>query len=326
MKRRALLKSFAGVAAGAGLASLGRAQSAAGFPSQAVKIVVATLPGTVMDVSSRAISNYLQPKWKQPILTLNVAGAGGTIGADQVAQSTPDGHTLLLGHEGIVAIVPLLNDRFAKSPRPDLRPVVNVTETDVVLVVNRASAIQSLGELIARAQARPGKLTYGSPGVGTPVHLRMEIFSREANISLLHVPYKGGAAALNGVLGGQVDCTMVSASVAAPYAADKLNVLAVSNRQRNALFPDVPTFAETLPGLHFTTWFGLFAPVQTPREIVDFISRDISEAVRSPELSATFLKAGIQPVGGTPDDLSRVVQNDFAAYSRLFQQKDFKPS
>jgi tripartite-type tricarboxylate transporter receptor subunit TctC len=325
MKRRTLL-SFAGAAAAMGMAPLARAQPAAPFPSQPVKIVVATLPGTVMDVSSRAISKVLEPRWKQPVLTLNVAGAGGSIGADQVAKAAPDGHTLLLGHEGIVVIAPLLADRLTKGPRQDVRPVVNVTETDVVLIVNRAKGIQSLADLIARAQAAPEKLTYGSPGLGTPVHLRMEIFMREAGIRLLHVPYKGGAAALADVLGGQVDCTMVSASVAAPYASDKLRVLAVSNRQRNALFPEVQTFGETLPNLHFTTWFGMFAPAQTPREIVDFIGKEISDAVRSPELSATFLKVGIQPVGGTPEDLERVMQSDFAAYSRLFQQKDFKPT
>lgn len=318
MNRRALLKL--------GVNRIGHAQSADRFPSQAVRIVVATLPGTVMDVSSRAVGKYLEPRWKQPLVTLNIAGAGGAIGADTVARAAPDGHTLLLGHEGIVAIAPLLADRLARGPRPDLRPVVNVTETDVVLVVGRNGGIQSLGDLISRARARPEKLTYGSPGVGTPVHLRMEIFMREANIRLLHVPYKGGAAALADVLGGQVDCTMVSASVAAPYAADKLRVLAVSGRQRNALFPDVATFSDTLPNVAFTTWFGLFAPSETPRELVNLIARDISEAVRSPELGATFLKAGINPVGGTPEDLERVVQADFAAYSRLFQQKDFKPT
>jgi tripartite-type tricarboxylate transporter receptor subunit TctC len=295
---------------------IGRAFSAEPYPGAPVKIVVASTPGTVMDLSARICARQLEPLWKQPVVTVNQPGAGGAIGTDQVAKSKPDGLTLLVGHEGILCVQPLMAKQ--DKPRSDIRPVAPLVEIELLVVASRDTEIRTMAELIAEAKKRPGKITYASAGVGTPVHLRTEIIKQRAGIDLVHVPYKSVAAGMTDLASGRVAVMLVGASTALPFR-EKLNLLATCGPKRNPLLPDVPTLSETIPGLAFTTWFGLFAPTETPREIVDFIAREFTNAVRSGPVTKTLTDQGITPTGGGPDDLDAIVQRDFADYAKVMK-------
>jgi tripartite-type tricarboxylate transporter receptor subunit TctC len=311
VKRRAFLQGLAVLAAS-------RAAAAEPFPTQGVRIVVASTPGTVMDTSARLLARQLEPQWRQAIVAINQPGAGGAIGTDTVAKAKPDGHTLLVAHEGILVLQPLIMQK-ATAPRSDIRAVTNLVEIDLLLVVNRASGIRTFDELVAEGRKRTKKLTYASAGPGTPVHLRMEILKQRAGIDILHVPYKSTAAGLTDLVGGHVDCMLVGIGPAQPHLADKLNVLAICGPKRSPLLPEVPTLAESLPGLSFTTWFGLFAPAETPRELVEQVARDVTAALQSPQVRSTLVDQGINPIGGTPEQLEAVVRADFGAYSALIR-------
>ena len=316
--RRDFIRAAAGGLAGVALPF--GASRAAAFPSEPVKLVVPTGPGTAMDATCRILAKQLEPMWNQSLVVLNQAGAGGVIGADTVARAKPDGHTLLLGHEGLLVIAPLAKDRMATRPREDLRAVAPGTETDIILIASKASGLRSMAQLVEEAKRRPGKVTYASPGIGTPSHLRMEIFKQQARLDLLHVPYKGGGASMTGLLGGQVDTTPVALGVALPHiAADRVTALAVSSPKRSPLLPDVPTYGETAPGFQFTVWFGFFAPAETPREIVEQISRDLTAAINAPAIRKLLADQTIIGLGGTPRELEDIVQKDFAAYSKLLR-------
>jgi tripartite-type tricarboxylate transporter receptor subunit TctC len=309
-------RRFVQVLLAAGGGTFARAQAAEAYPTQAVRIIVATTPGTVMDASARLIAKQLEPQWRQPIVILNQAGAGGAIGTDTVAKAKPDGHTLLVAHEGILAIQPLIQK--ATAPRSDIRAVAPLVEIDLLLVVNRASGIRTLQEFVAEARKR--RMTYASAGNGTPVHLRTEIVKQRAAIDLVHVPYKSTSAGLTDLVGGHVDCMLIGIGPAMPHLADKLNVLATAGAKRNPLLPDVPLLAETYPGLSFSTWFAVFAPADTPREVVDIASRDITQALQSPAVRTPLVEQGITPTGGTPADLDEIVRKDFAEYSKLIRE------
>jgi tripartite-type tricarboxylate transporter receptor subunit TctC len=312
MNRRRFVQAFVAAAGGA----LGPARAADTFPSQAVRIIVATTPGTVMDISARLVAKHLEPLWRQPIVIINQPGAGGAIGTDLVAKAKPDGHTLLVAHEGILAIQPLIQK--ASAPRADVRAVAPLVEINLLLIVNRASGIRTLPDFIAETRKR--RMTYVSAGNGTPVHLRTEMLKQRLGIDLVHVPYKSTAAGLTDLVGGHVDCMLVGIGPAMPHLADKLNVLATAGTKRNPLLPDVPTLAQTYPGLNFSTWFGVFAPAETPREVVEMVSRALTQAVQSPEVKTPLLEQGINPTGGTPADMDEIVRKDFAEFSKLIRE------
>ena len=312
MNRRRFVQSVLAVAGG----SLGTARAAEPFPTQTVRIIVATTPGTVMDISARLVAKHLEPQWRQPILVINQAGAGGAIGTDAAAKAKPDGHTLLVAHEGILAIQPLIQK--ASAPRSDIRAVAPLVEIELLLIVSRASGIRTLGDFIAESRKR--RMTYASAGNGTPVHLRTEMLKQRLGIDLVHVPYKSTAAGMTDLVGGHVDCMLVGIGPAMPHIAEKLNVLASAGAKRNPLLPDVPALAETYPGFSFSTWFGVFAPAETPREVIDIVSRDLTQALQSAPVKAPLLEQGITPTGGSPADLDEIVRKDFAEYSKLIRE------
>jgi tripartite-type tricarboxylate transporter receptor subunit TctC len=312
MKRRRFIQLPLALA---GTAALRPALAQDAFPSQTVRIIVATTPGTVMDISARLVAKQLEPQWKQSIVVINQPGAGGAIGTDAVAKAKPDGHTLLIAHEGILAIQPLIHKETA--PRSDVRAVCPLTEIDLLLIVNRASGIRTLQEFIAQAKSR--RMTYAPAGVGTPVHLRMEMIKQRLGIPLVHVPYKSTAAGLTDLVGKQVDCMLIAIGPAMPYLAEQLNVIATTGAKRSTLLPDVPTLAESYPNFSFTTWFGVFAPAETPDDIVEIASRDITAAIQAPAVKDTLLKQGIIPTGGRPAQLTAIVQKDFSDYARVIR-------
>ena len=313
MKRRGFIQGSIGFTL---ISNLKPLLAADPYPTAPVKLVVASTPGTVMDLSARVCGRQLEPLWKQPIVAVNQPGAGGAIGTDQVAKSKPDGLTLLVAHEGILCVQPLMAKQ--DKPRSDIRAVAPLVEIELLVVASRETDIRTMAELIAEAKKREGKLTYASAGVGTPVHLRTEIIKQRAGIDLLHVPYKSVAAGMTDLASGRVAMMLVGASTALPFR-DKLNLLATCGPRRNPLLPEVPTLSETIPGLAFTTWFGLFAPAETPTELVGFIARDFTNAIRSGPATKTLVDQGVNPTGGSPEDLDAIVQRDFADYARVIR-------
>lgn len=323
--RRRFLKALFGTTAGATLPQfMPKATAASPFPSQAVRIVVASTPGTVMDISGRVVGKYLEPEWQHPIVVLNQPGAGGAIGTDSVAKAKPDGHTLVVAHEGVMAVQPILLHK-ARSPRSDVRSVTLLTEIDLLLVVTKRRGIRTLSEFLDAATKSNPRLTYASAGNGTPVHLRTEMFKERAGIDLVHVPYKSTAVGMNDLVGGHVDCMLVGIGPALSHIqADKLEVLATAGANRSPLLPNVPTLSETFPGFSFSTWFGLFAPAETPKDIVDRISADVTKALQAESVRKPLLAQGVNPVGGTPEKLDELVKSDFASYARLINSGKLK--
>lgn len=298
MQRRRVCRALARLAwAGIGLAVAAPTALAQPYPVRPVRLVVPFAPGGAIDMMARSVGAQLVRELGQPVVIDNRAGAGGSIGADAVAKSAPDGYTLLTGTSATHGVNPAL---FAKLPfdaRRDFIPVALWGSVPNVLVVHAASGIRTLEELIARARREPGRLTYGSAGNGTSLHLAGELFTRAAGVRIVHVPYKGGAPASTDLLGGQIDMMFDTVAVALPnIRAGRLVPLAVAARQRHFVLPEVPTFAERgLQGVEAGTWAGLFAPAGTPPSVIEALEKASARALQDAGVVERLRALGVQP-------------------------------
>lgn len=289
-----------------------------GFPAKPVKIIVGNSAGSGADVAVRTVARRLQEVWKQTVVVENRGGAGGLVAAEAVAKSDPDGYTLSLAQEGAIAIAPALGGKLAFDPVKDLAPVVQLAETDYVLVAHPKTGFKTLNDLITAAKARPGAYSYASAGIGSLHHLGFELLKGEGNFFFVHIPYRGGPLGLSDVVGGQVEAMFIAIAPALPHIqAGRLNALALGGAKRSPLLPNVPALVETYPGLRVTTWFSLFAPAGTPAAVVDKINRDANEALKHPEVADALSRQGIVPVGGGAGDLGELVRRDVAKYTKL---------
>ncbi|MEO7403262.1 MAG: tripartite tricarboxylate transporter substrate binding protein, partial [Burkholderiales bacterium] len=258
------------------VATLATATVAQDYPTRPVRIVVASVPGSAPDVLARLIAEPLAARLKQPVLVENRAGAGGIIGVDSVAKSSPDGHTLVVGHDGTMAFSTTLHKKLPYDPIADFAPITALATNEFVLVANATVPIRTFAEFLVYAKARSGRTSYGSAGVGTPNQLILEQLAQSANFSMVHVPYKGGAAAVADLVGGQIDFMMAGLAPALPHIrAGKLTALAVPQSRRSGALPDVPSIGETLNGFATKSWFGLFAPHGVPADIVTRLNREV---------------------------------------------------
>ncbi|GGG17895.1 MFS transporter [Caldovatus sediminis] len=298
-RRRAVLA--AGVLCGAWPAA---AQQAGGaFPSRPLRIIVPFSAGGSTDILGRICAQILTERLGQPVVVENITGAGGTIGASRVVEAAPDGYTLLAGTPGSIAINPQLQPRIPYQPLRDLEPVVFVGDSPAVVVVRRDSPLRGLRDLVARARAEPGRLTFASAGIGSFAHLSAELFKWRAGVDLVHVPYRGTAPAATDLIAGRVDTMFENyPSVQAYLAAGEMRALAIAARRRSALLPEVPTAAEEgVPDYESSSWFGLFAPARTPRAAIEAVNGAIAAAIREPALAQRLAGLGVEPVGGTPE-------------------------
>ncbi|HTE36485.1 MAG TPA: tripartite tricarboxylate transporter substrate binding protein, partial [Reyranella sp.] len=302
MYRRSLLPLVAGVLA---------APAAFAWPDQPVRIVVPFTPGTGPDIVARLVAEKLSPKLGQPVVVDNVAGASGNIGSQQVARAKPDGLTLMSSVNTLVMNASLFKN-LPYDPVTDFAPISLTAWGSLVLVANPAQMPNRLAELVTAAKANPRKLTYGSPGVGTPHHLSMALVEQASGIELLHVPYKGTAGAVQDLLGGQIGFMFLPVHVSAQYIrVGKLKAIAAGSPKRLPQLPDVPTLIEAgLVGADVDMWYGLFAPKATPAPLVERLNREVAEILGSADAKTLFEAQGMVPTTSTPDALEAIVVRD----------------
>jgi tripartite-type tricarboxylate transporter receptor subunit TctC len=302
------------------------ARAADRWPSRPIKWVVPYLAGTGPDTGARILAEAAGPLLGQPIIIENKGGAAGNIGARQVARAAPDGYTWIYSAAPMAANV-LMYQTPGYDVMKDFRHVMRLTTSDVLLVVDPASGIETLNDLIARARANPGKLDYASGGVGTPSHLGVELFLNAAGIRATHVPYKGASELVNAVLGGQVSFGMPIFAVAYPHVkAGKLRALGVAGAKRNANLPDVRTLAEQgLQGVELTSWGGLSLPAGTPDPIAARVYEVFSSILKEPRVVASLTELGSQVTPSTPQDYLQVIRNEIAVTDRMMKSAKISP-
>lgn len=283
------------------------------YPSKPVRIVVPFTPGGSTDILARAIGNELGKSLGQSFVVENVAGAGGSIGADKVAKSAPDGYTLLMGHIGTLAVNPSLYPSLPYNPVKDFAPVAWVARVPNVLVVNKNVPAQNLRELVALAKARPGSLNYSTGGNGSAAHLATEYFKMQAGVSLVHIPYRGAAPAVSDVISGQVQLIFTGApALMGHIRSGQLRALAVSSPRRLDVLPDVPTVQEAagLKGFEADQWYGLVAPAGTPRDIVLKLNKHVNDALGSEALKTRLNTEGAIATPTTPEAFGQLIASD----------------
>jgi tripartite-type tricarboxylate transporter receptor subunit TctC len=291
-----------------------------------VRLVVPFPPGGGADALARTIMPRVSELLGQNVVIENKPGAGGNVGAEWVSRAAPDGYTLLYGTNGTHAINQSLYGKLPFDPVKDFTPVARMTRIAAMLVVNPAVPARSTAELIAHARANPGKLTFASAGNGTTSHLSGELFRTMAGIDIVHVPYRGGGAAMTDLLGGQVSMMIDVMPNAYPQArAGKVRGLAVSTASRFPSAPDVPTIAESgLPGFDVSAWDGVLAPVGTPRPIVDRLNAAIRTALDDPKVRQALLDRGAETVAGTPEEFARHIASESAKWATVVKQSGAK--
>ena len=283
------------------------------YPGKPVRIVVPFTPGGSTDILARAIGNELGKSLGQSFVVENVAGAGGSIGADKVAKSAPDGYTLLMGHIGTLAVNPSLYPSLPYNPVKDFTPVAWVARVPNVLVVNKNVQAQNLRELVALAKARPGSLNYSTGGNGSAAHLATEYFKMQAGVSLVHIPYRGAAPAVSDVISGQVQLIFTGApALMGHIRSGQLRALAVSSPRRLDVLPDVPTVQEAagLKGFEADQWYGLVAPAGTPRDIVLKLNKHVNDALGSEALKTRLNTEGAIATPTTPEAFGQLIASD----------------
>lgn len=301
------------------LAGIAMAQS---YPSRPIRMVVPFPPSGSTDLLARRIGEKLAQSWGQPVIIENKPGAGGTVGSDSVAKSAPDGYTLLMGVTGTHAISSSLYARLPYDPLRDFVAITEVVSVPLVILVNPSVQAKTLRDMIALAKAKPGTLTFASPGNGTSMHLAGEMFKSMAGVDMVHVPYKGSAAALTDLLGGQVSLMFGDMLVVLPQIkAGKLRPLAVTGIRRAAVLPDVPTVIEAgLPGYEVSSWQGVFAPAGTSREIVSKLNAEIARILRLPDVRGDLARQGFEPIGGTPEQFAAHVAAEIPKWAKVVRE------
>lgn len=289
------------------------------YPSRAVRLVVPYAAGGTADLLARIMGQRLGDAWGQPIVVENRGGANGNVGSDVVAKSAADGYTLLLGTSGSQAVNPSLYQRMPYDAKRDLVYAASIASTANVLLVNSASPYRSVKELLDGVRQQPGKVSYGSSGVGSVLHLCGVLFSQRTGAQWLHVPYKGTGPSLTDLLGGQIDSVFANLpSVVPQIQSGKLRALAVTSAERDASVPNVPTMAESgIADYNLSSWFGIFAPAATPREVVRRINAEIARQLQAAELRQRLLGLGAVPVVKNADEANQFFHDELVRWAQV---------
>jgi len=298
----------------------------AAWPSRPIRLIVPGGPGGVIDLRARWLAERLARRLRQSVYVEDVPGAGGNIGTAKAAHSPPDGYTLAMVHQGTMAINPHLYSHPGYDALADFVAITRVGIGPLVLAVQPALPARSVAELVALAKAKPGQLSFGSPGIGTPPHMAGELFKRMAAIDLTHVPYRGGGQAVSDLIGGQISMSIEGMNVQLPFVrSGQIRALAVTGRERSPALPDVPTVAESgVPGYEYLGWVGVAAPAATPRAIVDRLAREIGAVLDSDEAREWFASYGLEPGGGTPEELAAQIRTEHATWGRFVRDAGLK--
>ena len=298
-------------------APLARAQEA--YPSRPIKLVVPYPPGGTTDLLARAIAPRLGERLGQAVVIENKAGAGGVIGAQQVAKSPADGYTLVFATIASHGIIPALQNPPPYDPVKDFAPITLVAGTPNVLLVNNAVPAKNLAELLAMARAKPGSLNFGSTSQGGSPHMSGELLKLQAGVDIVHVPYKGGGPMLIDLIGGQIQMGFDNLpSSIAQVRGGKVRALAVTTAKRWPGAPEIPTMAEAgVPGYEMSAWFGLLAPAGTPKAVVDRLQREVAAILKLPEVEKQFFELGAEPGGMSPEDFGRYISADRDKWAKV---------
>ena len=322
MHRRTML-----AAALIGLTALlsGSSGAQAGYPDHPVKILVGYAPGGPIDIIARIMADKLSAAWKQPVVVENLSGAGGNIAGDRVAKSAPDGYTLIMASDAMVAINPSLYAKMTYDPSKDLTPVTLATFSPNILVVGTGVPVTSVKELVAYLKAHPGS-TYASAGVGTTQHLAGELFKSMAKVDIRHVPYRGASPAITDLLAGRVTMFFGAISSLIPFVRDgKLRALAVTSEKRFGAVPKLPTMIEEgYPGFVSVLSMGLMAPAGTPPAVINKIAADSKTLLAMPDVRARLSNIGMEVVGSTPEEFKATLDREIPQLAKVIEQAGLK--
>ena len=325
MLRRTLIKitpALAAVALGAMALAPAAAQSTP-WPSKPVRIVVPFPAGGTTDVVARLLAQRLQETWGQIVIVENKTGAGGNIGALDVAKAANDGYSLLMASGSIVTVNPHIYAKMPFDAAKDFVPITNVAQGPMVIVVGPKVRAKNITELIALAKAKPGALNFGSAGIGSQVHMAGENFLYTAGIDLNHVPYKGESLALTDVAGGSVEMVPGNLAAMLPFIkAGKVKALGVTGAERSPAAPDIPTVGESgLPGFVNLGWFGLLAPAGTPKDIIDKVQRDSATVLATEDTKQRLLAVGMTPVGNSPAQFADAIRAEGLMWAKVVRER-----
>jgi len=295
------------------------------YPSKPIKLIVPYPPGGGTDVIARIVQERFQAQLGQPVVIDNRGGAAGSIGTELAAKSAPDGYTVLFTLSSHT-INPAIYAKLPFDTQRDFEPVAMVASLPQILVANTSFPANNVAELVALAKAKPGSLSFATVGNGSPGHLAGELFKLRTGTEMTHVPYRGGGPAVTDVMGGQVPLLWVSIPAAAQFVkAGKLKALAVSTTKRSAAFPDVPTMQEAgIPDFEVDSWYAMFVPTKTPKPAIEKLNRVVNTVVREPEIRDKLLAQGSEGVGGTPEQLGKVVSTELVRWNKLAKEASIK--
>src|SRR3954452_3810171 len=280
------------------------------YPTKPVTIVIGYTPGAVSDLAARTIADGLHQAWGQPVIVDNRPGSGGNIGAALVARAPADGYTLMIGTDATMASNVHLYKHVGFDPVKDFAPVAFAGANIICLAVNAELPIRSVADVIDYAKKNPGKLNYGSSGTGSPHHLAGELLHQKASIDIAHIPYKGGGAAVNDLIGGHIGMAFLSLSAAVPHMnTGKIRIVALVEKTRYAALPDIPTIGETVPGFEMSSWIGIFAPAGTPADIIAKLNDGIAKVLTAEAVKVKLAALGLVVVAGKPEELAEVVKD-----------------
>ena len=304
------------------LFAMADAALAQSWPERPVTLIVPYTPGTGIDIIARTLGPRLAERLGQGFVVENKPGASGNLGADAVAKAQPNGYTLMITVNTFV-ITPALFKNLPYDPVNDFAVAGKLAAGNIALVVNpNVLPVKTLDELVAFVRARPGQVNYGSPGNGTPQHLAVELLKQRLKLDMLHVPYKGAAAANTDLLGGQISLMVLPVHTALPFArTGRLSILAVSGESRSVLAPDSPSFAELgLKGLDIDLYFWIAAPARTPRDIIAKVNREVTAILALPEVRETLLKQGLIPSSSTPEEMAAIIKADIERWKKFIAE------
>ena len=297
----------------------------AAYPEHPVKIVVPFAPGGTADQLARLLADKLTGALGQPVIVENKPGAAGNIGADQVAKARPDGYTLLVDLMNPHVANPVLYSNLPFRGVDDFTPIALIGYVTTTMVINPSLPVSDVAQFIAYAKAHPGQVAYASAGVGSSTHLNAAVFAQMAGIDMLHVPYKGGAPALQETIAGRTQVLFTAANITMQQAkAGKVKILATTRAKRSALLPDVPTVAETVPGYNESVWFGLLGPANLPPEITRALNEASNRIMNAPELHKTMEEVGIDVANDTPEQFMATLRKDADYYAKLLREMNIK--
>lgn len=296
------------------------------YPNRAVTLLVPQAPGGANDVIARAIAQFLGQGLGQPVVVENKGGVGGNVGTAIAARAANDGYTLLLTAQSAHTINPALYPNVPFDPVKDFEPIMVVAQAPYMLVVNPSFPAKNLQELIDLARTRPGQINFASAGNGTVNHLLGEMLRKATGIDIVHVPYRGAAAAATDVVGGQVPMTFGSFPGLMPFVrSGKLRALGVATETRTPLAPDLPILAETVPGLYANAWYGLFAPKGTSKEVITRLHDEVVKALEKPELKTALETQGLVIAPSTPEELAVLLESDLARWAKIVKDSGARP-